>query len=164
MKFVDDLPHPIIPSNHFLESFETASCGQSFARRSKRFLHHHSVRRPFRPTTPCPTKSPLVQAHTRAVGDRTGVRRHPFSSSRDLVLARTLQSCWLGLLDYLSLAPIEFENIAAAFRRGVGELGYAEGKNFAIEYRFLNWKPELLQKACFAREFFPSQYRATKNA
>lgn len=53
----------------------------------------------------------------------------------------------MPVLDYLSLAPVEFENVAAAFRQGVGELGYVEGKNFAIEYRFLNWKPALLPEA-----------------
>ena len=32
----------------------------------------------------------------------------------------------------------------AAFRKGVAEAGYVDGKNLAIEYRFANFKPELL--------------------
>ena len=34
--------------------------------------------------------------------------------------------------------------LGAAFRRGMAELGYVEGKNFATEYRF---KPESLPQA-----------------
>jgi putative ABC transport system substrate-binding protein len=35
----------------------------------------------------------------------------------------------------------------AAFRRGLAETGYVEGKNVAIEYRFTNWRPELMPDA-----------------
>jgi putative tryptophan/tyrosine transport system substrate-binding protein len=37
--------------------------------------------------------------------------------------------------------------VLAAFLRGLAETGYVEGKNVAIEYRFTNWKPELMPDA-----------------
>jgi putative tryptophan/tyrosine transport system substrate-binding protein len=37
--------------------------------------------------------------------------------------------------------------VLAAFLRGLAEPGYVEGKNVAIEYRFTNWKPELMPDA-----------------
>jgi putative tryptophan/tyrosine transport system substrate-binding protein len=46
----------------------------------------------------------------------------------------------IGWLDELPLPP----QLGAAFRRGVAELGYVEGKNFASEYRFM---PESLPQA-----------------
>ena len=38
-------------------------------------------------------------------------------------------------------------HLVVAFRRGVGEARFVEGKNFAIEYRFTNFRPELLPEA-----------------
>ena len=38
-------------------------------------------------------------------------------------------------------------HLLAAFRRGMAESGYVEGKNFAIEYRVTNFKPESLPEA-----------------
>ena len=38
-------------------------------------------------------------------------------------------------------------HLVAAFRRGLAEEGYVEGKNLAIEYRFTNFRPELMQEA-----------------
>ena len=38
-------------------------------------------------------------------------------------------------------------HLLAAFRRGLAEAGYVEGKNLAIEYRFSNYRPELLPEA-----------------
>jgi putative ABC transport system substrate-binding protein len=35
----------------------------------------------------------------------------------------------------------------AAFRRGLAEEGYVEGKNIAVEKRFTNFRPELLKEA-----------------
>jgi len=46
----------------------------------------------------------------------------------------------IGWLDELPLPP----QLGAAFRRGMAELGYVEGKNFASEYRFM---PESLPQA-----------------
>ena len=37
--------------------------------------------------------------------------------------------------------------LIAAFRRGLAGEGYLEGKNLAIEYRFTNFKPELMHQA-----------------
>ena len=40
-----------------------------------------------------------------------------------------------------------FPLLVAAFRRGLAEAGYVEGKNLAIEYRFTNFRPELMPEA-----------------
>jgi putative ABC transport system substrate-binding protein len=41
----------------------------------------------------------------------------------------------------------QITDLLAAFRRGLAETGYVEGKNVAIEYRFANWRPELMADA-----------------
>jgi hypothetical protein len=41
----------------------------------------------------------------------------------------------------------EVPHLIAAFKQGVAELGYVEGKNLAIEYRFVNFRLELLPEA-----------------
>jgi putative ABC transport system substrate-binding protein len=38
-------------------------------------------------------------------------------------------------------------DLVAAFRRGLADAGYVEGKNLAIEYRFTNFRPELMTEA-----------------
>jgi putative tryptophan/tyrosine transport system substrate-binding protein len=42
------------------------------------------------------------------------------------------------------LGPVDVPHLVAAFRRGLAEAGYVEVKDLAIEYRFANFKPELM--------------------
>src|SRR6478609_1473269 len=60
------------------------------------------------------------------------------------LLARAQQST-MPVIGFLSTLP----SIAneAAFRRGLAEEGYVEGKNLAIEKRFTNFRPELMNEA-----------------
>jgi putative tryptophan/tyrosine transport system substrate-binding protein len=52
----------------------------------------------------------------------------------------------IGLLNPLP-APEVMPHLVAAFRQGLAEEGYVEGKNLAIEYHYTNFKPELMQQA-----------------
>ena len=51
----------------------------------------------------------------------------------------------MPVVGFLNPATAEgIPHLIAAFRRGLAEAGYVEGKNLAIEYRFGNFRPELL--------------------
>jgi len=58
--------------------------------------------------------------------------------------ARAEQTPVVGLL---SPMPSGERPAYAAFRRGLAEEGYVEGKNLAIENRFTNFRPELMNEA-----------------
>jgi len=63
-------------------------------------------------------------------------------------LAARAQQSAIPVIGYFSTgSAAELENLTAAFERGVSELGYVKGKNLAIEYRFVGWRPELLPQA-----------------
>jgi putative tryptophan/tyrosine transport system substrate-binding protein len=53
----------------------------------------------------------------------------------------------IGLLSPNLAAAKAIQHLLAAIRRGLAEAGYVEGKNLAIEYRFTNWRPELMPEA-----------------
>ena len=62
--------------------------------------------------------------------------------------ARAEQSA-MPMIGLLSPAPGagDIQHLIAAFRRGLAEAGYVEGKNVAIEYRFANLRPELVTES-----------------
>jgi putative tryptophan/tyrosine transport system substrate-binding protein len=51
----------------------------------------------------------------------------------------------IGVLNFATADSIP--HLLAAFRRGLTEVGYVEGKNVAIEYRFADFKLEHLPEA-----------------
>ena len=55
----------------------------------------------------------------------------------------------MPVIAFLSPVPSAeaIPHLIAAFRRGLAEAGFHEGENLAIEYRFTNLKPELMQQA-----------------
>ena len=63
-------------------------------------------------------------------------------------LAARAQQSGMPVLGFLNPATIEsIPRLIAAFRQGLAEAGYVEGKNLTIELRFANFKPELLPEA-----------------
>jgi putative tryptophan/tyrosine transport system substrate-binding protein len=60
--------------------------------------------------------------------------------------ARAEQMPVIGFLTPVPAAEA-MPDLIAAFQRGLAEAGFQEGKNLAIEYRFTNFKPELMQQA-----------------
>jgi putative tryptophan/tyrosine transport system substrate-binding protein len=55
----------------------------------------------------------------------------------------------MPVIGFLSPVPAAeaISHLIAAFRRGLAEAGFQEGENLATEYRFTNFKPELMQQA-----------------
>jgi putative tryptophan/tyrosine transport system substrate-binding protein len=54
----------------------------------------------------------------------------------------------MPVVGYLHVAAAEAQaQNVAAFRRGLADEGYVEGKNVTIEYRFTNFRPELMPEA-----------------
>jgi putative ABC transport system substrate-binding protein len=62
------------------------------------------------------------------------------------VVARAQQQP-VPVIGFLSPMPSGERPAHAAFRRGLAEEGYVEGKNLAIEKRFTNFRPELMNEA-----------------
>jgi putative ABC transport system substrate-binding protein len=51
----------------------------------------------------------------------------------------------MPVIGFLAPGPVaKVEHLIAAFRRGLAEAGYVEGRNLAIEYRFTNFRPGLM--------------------
>ena len=61
-------------------------------------------------------------------------------------LAARAQPSTTPVIGYFTEAP-NVPEIIAAFQRGLAEAGYIVGKNVAVEYRFANYKRELLPEA-----------------
>jgi putative tryptophan/tyrosine transport system substrate-binding protein len=61
-------------------------------------------------------------------------------------LAARAQQPAMPVIGLFWASPID-ANLIAAFRRGLAEAGYIEGKNLTIEYRFTNFRPGLLPEA-----------------
>jgi len=53
----------------------------------------------------------------------------------------------MPVIGFLSTLPSGENPTQAAFRRGLAEEGYVEGKNLAIEKRFTNFRPERMKEA-----------------
>jgi hypothetical protein len=53
----------------------------------------------------------------------------------------------MPVIGFLSPLPSGERSTFAAFRLGLAEEGYVEGKNLAIEKRFTNFRPELMNEA-----------------
>ena len=55
----------------------------------------------------------------------------------------------MPVIAFLSPVPAAeaISHLIAAFRQGLAEAGFHDGENVAIEYRFTNFKPELMQQA-----------------
>src|SRR3979490_3098124 len=53
----------------------------------------------------------------------------------------------MPVIGYLSTLRSGESPNQAAFRRGLAEEGYVEGKNLAIEKRFTHFRPELMKEA-----------------
>jgi len=64
----------------------------------------------------------------------------------------------IGVLAPAPAAAEQIPHVIAAFRRGLAEAGYVEGKNLAIEYRFTDFRPELAPE--FARDLVRLNMRA----
>jgi putative tryptophan/tyrosine transport system substrate-binding protein len=62
-------------------------------------------------------------------------------------LAVRAQQKEMPVIGFLSPLPSGEPPPFAAFRRGLAEEGYVEGKNLAIEKRFTNFRPELMNEA-----------------
>jgi putative tryptophan/tyrosine transport system substrate-binding protein len=50
----------------------------------------------------------------------------------------------MPVIGFLIATPEAIPDLLAAFRRGLAEAGFVEGKNLVIEYRFANFRPELM--------------------
>jgi ABC-type uncharacterized transport system substrate-binding protein len=64
-------------------------------------------------------------------------------------LAARAQQPAMPVIAFLTPVPAAeaMSDLIASFQRGLAEAGFQEGKNLAIEYRFTNFKPELMQQA-----------------
>jgi hypothetical protein len=82
--------------------------------------------------------------------DDARVRRHRLDDDRgDLPFARTQQARKIPRVGFLGNSTAALEaNLIGPFREGLRELGYEEGRNIAIEYRWAEGKYERFPARC----------------